>query len=270
MKLGLSRLVDDHPLSEGVVGDVFYTPVGVGLLYERMAREVASRGGTVLRGTRVVRVCGSSQGVDRLICETEGSEVEIDGDAFISTMPLPLLAEAMQADFSCEAVEAARNLSYRAIGVAGFLINRPQVRSAYLTYYPKKVFNRLSEPKNHGLCVCPVDHTVLLAERVCGAGDAAFKGDDSFMDAVVEDLVDEGLVDEEEIVERHHLAWEYAYPVYRLGYLEAVKGFSRLADALGNLTLAGRHGEFKYVNMHVAMDMGLTAAHRIAEQQGQR
>jgi protoporphyrinogen oxidase len=197
------------------------------------------------------------------IVKRDTDEIEIECDFYISTIPLPVLAECFSESAPADVLEAGRNLHYRAISLIGMLVAKCQVRPAYFTYFPKLSFNRLSEPINHGLKVKQEGHTLLIAETVCAHGDSAWKGEKAFCQAVVDDIVSESLLRKEDIAEIHPYAWRYAYPIYTIGFRRNVDKVLSFLQSLHNIHSTGRHGEFNYVNMHVAMQMGIASLDKV-------
>lgn len=55
----------------------------------------------------------------------------------------------------------------------------------------------------------------------------------------------------------------HGYPVYHLGYREAVSGLLQQIEPCRNLITTGRQGLFRYIFMDQAMLMGRHAAQRI-------
>ncbi|MCE5248804.1 FAD-dependent oxidoreductase [bacterium] len=266
--LGLSRLVDSHPLSESVIGKIYYAESGICRIFEKMAGETESLGGTMLTGASLEKIVVENNRVRSVILRQGEDKRELDTDFVVTTIPLPVLVRCLPDDTPREVLAAGENLRYRSIALTGMLVSKPQVRPGYFTYYQNLTFNRLSEPKNHGLRVAPDNHSLIIAETVCDYDDQAYRGDAEFRRAVTDDLVGEDLVKKHEIAESHHYAWRYAYPIYLTGYRKHLDVILSYLDTIPNIHTTGRNGTFNYVNMHVAMQMGLNSVEPVRSYMG--
>ncbi len=266
--LGLSKVVDSHPLSETVIGKVFYTEKGIGRVFEKIAAEIIRLKGTILTGTGLTRVLVENRKVVAAVLENGSETIEIRPDYVVSTIPLPVLTQCLGSDAPPEVLQAGEKLTYRSIALVSLLVAKQQIRPAYFTYYRNYAFNRLSEPKNHGLKISPEHYTLAITETACNYGDQVYMGDEAFRGAVVDDMIREGLVTRKEIVDSHHYVWRYAYPVYKLGYLDHLQVIKDYIASLGNISCTGRNGDFCYVNTHVAMHMGMASLEHVRERLG--
>lgn len=262
-KVGLNKLLDPHPLSEKVIGNIFYCAQGVGQIYQRMADQIRANGNQVLVGSRLKRLIVENGKVKAAVIEQNGTDQQIAADFFISTIPLSELASSLKQSAPSEVCDAAEKLYYRSIALVGLLVDKPQVRPAYFTYYQDYTFNRLSEPTNHGLAVNKRDHSLLLAETVCEYGDDAYKGEPAYVKQVVDDILTEGLVTKKEIVEVHPYSWRHAYPIYSVGFRDRLNKIGAYVNSVPNLYSTGRQGRFTYVNMHIAVQMGLDSLPKV-------
>lgn len=261
--LGLSRVFRAHELSESVIGNIYYTKTGVGRIFERMAEELKNAGGQVLTSHRLKQLVVEDGVIKAAVFNTMDGETTIEASRFIVTIPLPVLAQTFCGDVPLQAVDGGLKLRYRSLSVVGLLVNKPQVRTSFLTYFKDAHFNRLSEPSNHGLVTSPEGHSLLLAETICAPDSNAYNGNEDHIRAVIDDLVSEDLLKPEQIVDTRHFAWRHAYPLYDLGFQRNLENFRSYLNSLSNLISTGRQGNFSYVNMHLAMDMGFKAAQAV-------
>jgi len=258
--LGLSRALKAHELSESVIGKIYYTKTGVARIFERMGEELVAAGGQVLTSHSLKSLVMEGSTVKAAVFNTPDGETVIEASRFIVTIPLPALAQSLNGHAPLEVKKAGELLSYRSLSVVGLLVDKPQVRPAYMTYFKDAHFNRLSEPSNHGLVTVPENHSLLLAETICAADSEAFQGSPAHIQAVTADLIREGLLKPEQIKDIRHLSWKDAYPLYKLGFTRHLETLGNYLATLDNLISTGRQGNFSYVNMHLAMNMGLEAA----------
>jgi len=248
-----------RPQEQPVAQELYYTEQGSGGLFHLLRDELERLGVEIWTGCRLRHLEGRDGNIVKAVCERPGESVEVDCDAVISTLPLDGL-NAMIDSASAQDVEA---LDVRSLIVSGLLVKRQAVLDANFIYFQDALFGRVSEPKRVGLSVTPADHTILLCEVACSQGDDRWQNPDRVTDQVIKELVREGcLQDASEVVDRISIPVAHAYPVYRKGYLNKVRLLQDRLQAFSNLFSAGRWGEFRYINMHVAMLSGMQAAEK--------
>lgn len=243
-----------------------YSKSGSEALPRRLAEHVGKSGGRVLLSHEVERVEVDGRGVRVVVARRpDGTEHRETCDFCINTMPLPALVKALEPAPPAEVTEAAANLRFKAIAVYGLLVRRERCIDANYVYYRRRIFHRVGEPKNAGLEVTPDGHTVLIVEMTCDQGDEKWRGEESVLKRVTEDLQAEGICEPGDIVEHHVLTYEAGYPIFEIGF---EPHFERIKDHLAgipNLVTTGRQGGFCYPNMHGAMRMGADAAQALLE-----
>jgi len=80
---------------------------------------------------------------------------------------------------------------------------------------------------------------------------------------VLKDLLREEIVRKEDVLDMNVYRYEFGYPVYKLGYERHLSNLLNYIENIKNFETAGRQGKFKYINGHVAMQMGFEAAENI-------
>ncbi len=277
-----------------LVIELYYPPRGAGLISERMAERIRAKGGRVETGALVTgldvagdRVAGvrfrrvPPTGGDGQLCvmttgtETGldayrgngglGPEERIDCDGVVSTLPLPVLFTLLGDAVSPEAKSAAQHLRFRALTVVGLRVKRPQALPAQSIYFQDKTFNRLSETRNYGGSdVCGPDETVLLCDITCEVGDATWNADPHELGhRCAIELEAEGFLKVSDVVECVALRTTFAYPVYLVGYEHAITTLMNELMRFENVLTGGRQGLYKYVDMDIASEMGLSMADHI-------
>jgi hypothetical protein len=144
-------------------------------------------------------------------------------------------------------------------------VKRPQALPAQSIYFQDKTFNRLSETRNYGGAeICAPDETVLLCDITCDVGDAIWNADphDLGHRCAVE-LEAEGFLKVDEVVECVALRTTFGYPVYLVGYEAAIDTLMGELMRFENVLTGGRQGLYKYVDMDIASEMGLSMADHI-------
>ena len=76
--------------------DSFYYPkYGPGQLYEEMAKKVKKMGGTIIKKSKVSKICINNNKVKSITYIKDGKEIIVDADILISTMPIKDLIYSM-------------------------------------------------------------------------------------------------------------------------------------------------------------------------------
>lgn len=273
-----------------LVIELFYPPKGAGVISDRMAERItkASPGNTVhtgalvtgleVQGTRVTgvryrQVSGTRRGGELCVMATgrerdvdpyatKGPEERIACDRVVNTIPLPSLIELLGDAASLEAREAARFLRFRALTIVGLRVRRPKALPAQSIYFQDKTFNRLSETRNYGGTeICAKDETILLCDITCDVNDAIWTADPKELGMrCARELEVEGFLRTDEVAECVVLRSTAGYPVYMVGYEAAVDTLMNELGRFENLLTGGRQGLYKYVDMDIASEMGLSMA----------
>ncbi len=211
------------------------------------------------------QLCMLSSGTERGV-DPWGSaarpEHRVACDRVVNTVPLPALVELLGDAVSLEAKAAARYLRFRALTVVGLRCKRPQALPAQSIYFTNKTFNRLSETRNYGGSeICGPDETVLLCDITCDVGDAIWNASaEDLGRRCARELAEEGFIREDELEESVVLRSTFGYPVYMVGYEAAVDTLMKELMRFENLVTGGRQGLYKYVDMDIASEMGLSMA----------
>jgi protoporphyrinogen oxidase len=109
------------------------------------------------------------------------------------------------------------------------------------------------------------DHTSLVLECFCTAGDAMWQmSDEEIAKACIKDLAEKlrfvsaSEVEGWTVVRTHH-----AYPVYDLHYAEKLATIKTFLSACSGLHIVGRGGTFRYNNADHSIEMGLLLGRRL-------
>lgn len=245
---------------EKVEGELWTTKRGFSLICERMAEDFLKKGGELRLSTRATGV--RREGTRIVAVDIGGETVACAG--VINTMAINDAARMITPALDAKALDAASRLRFRAIVFVGLKIARPKVLDASFMYFREHSFNRITDLAHFAFHMDPPGTTLLTAEIACDPGDPFWTGDAAAVEAVTADLVREGIIRRDEVLEAHVFRARHAYPVYSLGYEDALAELLGAFDALENAETAGRQGRFQYVNTHVAMRMGAAAAESLA------
>jgi protoporphyrinogen oxidase len=232
-----------------------------------MAEEITEAGSEVNLGWRVTSI-GHDGKVVRGITVSDGArEQVIEGDQFISSIPMTELAQNLQPAADALVQAAADALSYRALITVHLMFDRPQVTEDTWIYVhePRVRFARLHEPRNWSAELAPPGKTSLVLEFFCDEGDPTWQRSDAEVCAMaIEDLSGAlQLIEPHEVSDAFAVRSRDAYPRYSLGYQSAVDTIKRELASYSNLSLVGRGGMFRYNNADHAIETGFRAARKV-------
>lgn len=264
-KLGLSNLNIGHPLAERAIGKLYYATGGIHELADCMASRVKEKGGKIETGVRLNRIVIKNNRATAIEYSRNGYSRSVDIGYIISTIPIRYLIPLLTPPPGSEVLDAAARLRFLPLTVCGLLVRRKPVRDAICTYFRELVFNRLSEPTNHGLQTTPEGRSILLAEMTdYSLNEYHLHSGEDILNAVVRDLIKEDLIREDEVEDSCVFRYEEAYPIYHVGFQKDIAIVKNHLSSLGNVFTTGRQGNFSYVNTHITMQMGIDCARQIA------
>jgi protoporphyrinogen oxidase len=252
---------------ESLVERFMYPRLGFGRISERMAEEIERMGGRVHLGQRVIRVHHAAGRVSGIVVSNGRSEQVIEGDSFVSSIPMTELVEILHPQADGNVLSASHRLSYRDLITVNLLLNRPRVTGDTWVYvHDSRVsFARLHEPRNWSPALAPSGKTSLVLELFCEAGDPLWQtSDEGLCDLVSRDLSQHlGFIEPQEVLGGFAVRSRDAYPRYGLEYQAAVEALKACLRSFANLQIVGRGGTFRYNNTDHAIETGLLAARNI-------
>lgn len=258
-----------------------YPRRGIGQIAECLARGVFDRG-AVMTGTEVRSIEHDGSRVRSVTVRQGGEIFALEGDSFISTVPLPRLIASLRPLPPGHVLDAASGLHFRDIVIVTLMLRRERITNLTWLYLPEKTVpvGRVHEPKNWSLDMAPQGRTHIVAEYFCFRGDRTWNASDSELIAVTANTLQHlGFIRSSEILCGDVVRVPHAYPLLDTGYRSRYATVLEYLGRIANLHLAGRGGTFQYLNMdhairsgiHAAQavlggaDNGLTAASQVAE-----
>ncbi|MCX7168955.1 MAG: hypothetical protein NTY41_01340, partial [Proteobacteria bacterium] len=122
-------------------------------------------------------------------------------------------------------------------------------------------FARLHEPTNWSPDMAPAGKTLLVMERFCFQGDAAWNRADAELAAdTVAHLERLQLIRRSEVSDSLVLRVAFAYPLFEIGYEQHLQILQAYLGRFANLHIAGRSGGFRYLNIDHAIASGMDAS----------
>lgn len=272
----LSRGQDDNPTA---LRQFRYVRGGAETLVRHLWEQARAHGAELRLETEVValeldeglnvsraRLRRASQG-DTPALPT-GADDSAEGEAFLSTVPLPVLLERLlpQRPELADARQAVQGLHYLNMIFVVLIVRRKVITGDNWLYFPEPelIFNRGYEAKSMDPGMAPADRSVICLEITLRPDDPRWhEGDGELLKLVTAQAAGTGLFAASEVAEGLVYRLPYAYPVYGLDYAERLDRTLAGLRRIPNLLTLGRQGLFNHNNMDHSIYMGLQAADRL-------
>ena len=245
-----------------LVDHFLYPRLGIGTIAERL-RAAIERANRIATDSRVVRIRHDGRRIEGVTVRRGDEMHELQGEAFLSTLPLTQVIQALAPHAPLEVRAAAARLRYRDLVIVAVMLRRARATDQTWIYFPGKdiPFGRLHEPTNWSAAMAPPGRTLLVTERFCFRGDATWNATDAdLIDETVHHLEKLGFMRRPEACDGVVVRIPAAYPLFEVGYEEHSRILCDYLERFENLQLAGRGGLFRYYNMDQAIASGLAAA----------
>jgi len=244
-----------------------YPRYGPGMMYEKMAENLAKAGGSLLMETEVVKVERDAFRAESVILKKNGSEEKLEAGHFISSMPITELIKRLSPPAPPEVLEAARALKYRSFLTVNVILNSPNPFPDTWIYIhsPEIKMGRIQNFKNWSPeMVDDPKKTALGLEYFCTEGDELWNTPDGeLMQLGLRELELLKLGRAADFVDGFIARVPNAYPVYDASYPENIRVIREYLANFKNLQPIGRYGMFKYNNMDHSILTGLYAARNV-------
>jgi protoporphyrinogen oxidase len=235
-----------------------YPRLGMGQLYDALARDVRERGGEVRTGARVTGLETSGSRVVAVRARTSTGEERIAARALVSTIPLPDLAAHLSATPSAE-------LRFRSLVFLNLMLERETIGDSTWMYVAsgRLRISRIQQPNRRSGAMAPPGKTSVMLEIPCDKGDAIWGAPLAELSALaLSELASLGVAIGP-VRDAFSVRVEHGYPVYHLGYERERQRLLGEVGRFENVRTAGRQGLFRYVFMDAAMQMGELAAEQL-------
>ena len=272
--------ISQKNVSTSLIGQFMYPKYGPGQLWEEVAKLIKEKGGEIHHKMSVVGVESNENGLVaiKVIEESTGELKRIEGNYFLSTMPIKDLINSFEEDLPLDVSEVAHGLMYRDFITVGLLLNELKIKNEtkhstvndlvpdnwiYVQERDVKI-GRLQIFNNWSPYLVKDDSKVWIGlEYFCNEGDDMWNmSDKNFIDFAIEELQKIDIINTEEVIDSVIIRVEKTYPAYFGTYnrFETIKNFT---DSFENLFLIGRNGMHRYNNMDHSMLTAMTAVENI-------
>jgi protoporphyrinogen oxidase len=249
--------------------DAFHYPrFGPGMMWERCRELLAARSTETLQGVRVEHIRHRHGRIECVVGRTlTGEQIEVNGDHFISTMPLRELIHALDSPPPDDVVRAANHLHYRDYLTVVLIVNRGAVFPDNWIYIhsPQVKMGRIQNYKNWSPDMVPdPSRTALGLEYFLWDKDEEWQWpQERLIERGIRECAQLGLIEPREVEDGTVVRMPKAYPVYDQWYQNSVTTIRHYLEAFANLQTIGRNGLHRYNNQDHSMLTGVYAARNI-------
>jgi protoporphyrinogen oxidase len=255
-----------------LIEQFLYPAQGAGAMWEEVARQVEEMGGKIVKHYDVKHILTDGDtitGIEALNTQT-GQLESLEGDYFISTMPVQELIAGINGNVPAEVKEVAAGLLYRDFVYAGVLVKKmvgETLKDSWVYIQESNVkVARMQIYNNWGPYMIADPNTVWLGlEYFCTKGDDIWNMTDQEIERLaVEELISMDLVKAEDVLDTKINRMEKTYPAY-FGTYDRFPIIQQYLDKFANLFLVGRNGMHKYNNADHSMLTAMVAVDNICE-----
>jgi protoporphyrinogen oxidase len=260
-----------HP--EEAAFDLSYLPLhGAGRITDRLKEEAEKRGAVfhncaelkkiVIRDNRIVELHVRQN--DDTSRKTVTYPVS-PGDLVISTIPVNMLLE--RGDGIPEKIKTfSGRIDYTSLLLFYLKVKEENVFNKSWVYFSneKTIFNRITEHTHDQCEMVPPGYVSLCVEIPCSAGDLLWRMSESELyQMVLKEINSYQPLAGESITGFFRKEVKYAYPRFRVGFLNIINSLFEYFQSLDNFYTLGRQGLFCYANIDQCMQMAFTLSENI-------
>jgi protoporphyrinogen oxidase len=269
----------NRKVETSLIEEFIYPKLGPGQLWESVAADVRAMGGEILMNCAVKGINNAEGKINSVTYIENGVEKTMDGDVFISSMPVKDLVAGMSNVPQKEA-QIADGLPYRDYVTVGLLIDKLNLKNEtdiktlgniipdcwiYVQDTGVKL-GRIQFYNNWSpYMVKNPDNTVWIGlEYFCAEGDDFWNlSDEQCISLGINELIKMGIInDKNQVKDSHREKVKKAYPAYFDTY-DQIDELIEYLNTYENLYCVGRNGQHRYNNMDHSMVTSFEAVKNI-------
>ena len=263
-----------------LIEEFWYPKYGPGQLWETLATEIQKLDGNIKKGYSVKNIDIDKNIVKAVECK-KGNEIEvIEGDIFISSMPLKDLVEGFKGqEVPDKIMSIAKGLPYRDFITVGLLVkklnleNKTNIKTLgnivpdcwIYVQEPDVKLGRIQIFNNWSpyMVEKPEDTVWIGLEYFCNENDKYWNmSDEEFIKFATEELEKMNIINKQDVLDSHREKVKKAYPAYFDTYSE-IDELIKYINKFDNLYCVGRNGQHRYNNMDHSMVTAFEATKNI-------
>ena len=260
----------NRKVETSLIEEFKYPKLGPGQLWDVTAQEVEKLGGTIIKNARVTKLHKNDKNlITSLTYEKDGQEHTVEGDYFISSMPVKDLVAGMN-DVPADPARIAAGLPYRDYMTLGVLVPKINLKNetelktvsnivpdCWVYVHDRSVkLGRFQIYNNWSpYMIKDLEHTLWIGlEYFVTEGDEFWQmSEEEFARFGIAEMVKMGLIDSPDVVLDVHMEKvKKAYPAYFDTYDE-IDTLVDYLSSIDNLYCVGRNGQHRYNNIDHSM-----------------
>lgn len=271
---------DNKNIETSLIEEFWYPKFGPGQLWEILANDITKNGGVILKKHKVTNINIINNKIEFVECDFEGKNVKIEGDIFISSMPLKDLISGIKGqEVPSELLKIANGLPYIDFQTVGVLVKKLKIKNETkiktLSNIVPDCWIYIQEPDVKMLrlqifnnwspyMVEKPEETVWIGlEYTCLENDRYWNmTDKEFINFAIDELEKIGIIDKADVLDSHREKIKKAYPAYFDTYTQ-IDDLIKYVNKFENLYCIGRNGQHRYNNMDHSMLTAIEAVNNI-------
>lgn len=269
----------ESSIETSLIEEFLYPKMGPGQFWENMADKIVESGGEILKKTRVVGINIYEDTINSVNIIENGIEKRIEGECFISTMPINELIGAINVNIPVEVQNIASSLPFRDFITVGLLVPELKIKNTttletingrvpdcwIYVQEPDVKVGRIQVFNNWSpYLVKDFENTMWIGlEYFCSEGDDLWNlSDKEFINYAIDEAVRIGVIDQNDVLDSVRIKVPKAYPAY-FGSYDNFNIVRQYIDNFSNLYCIGRNGQHRYNNMDHSMLTAIEATRLI-------
>lgn len=271
---------NNKDVETSLIEQFWYPKYGPGQLWELATQKAVDMGATLIKEHKANKIITANNKIKAVVCSTPNGEKIIEGDIFISSMPIKDLVLGLNSDtVPKNVIDIARGLPYRDFVTVGLLVNKLNLKNEtnkktlsnivpdcwIYVQEPSVKLGRIQIFNNWSpYMVQNPEETVWIGlEYFCDEGDDFWNMDDGeCINFAISELEQMGVIKRDDVLDSHREKVKKAYPAYFDTYSQFDEIIKYL-DSFSNLYCVGRNGQHRYNNMDHSMLTAINAAKAI-------
>jgi len=238
-----------------------YPRQGIGKMASHITERINEGGGKVLTGCRIQEIMRNPDGTFSVSTDCNGKKRTFEGDYVISTLPLTELIPKLRPAPPEEVKNSIGHLGYLSLIVVYLVIPKREILESSYVYHLATPYNRIGDMNKFCPDLCPENENMLALEFTCHKGDSLWeKSKDELFEMSISHLEKDGILKREEVKRIFVLKAPFGYPIYTYHYKNHLDRVREYVRQTPNLEIAGRTGNYKYMDMDQCLHAGFVKA----------
>ena len=261
--------VKNREVNTSLIEEFKYPKLGPGQLWEVTAKKIEELGGIIIKNAEVTELKKTGSLITSAKYTKNGQENIINGDVFVSSMPIKDLVGGMN-DVPAEPARIAEGLPYRDYMTLGVLVDKLALKNltdmttigdivpdCWVYVQDRNVkMGRFQIYNNWSpYLVKDIENTVWVGlEYFCNDTDEFWnQTEEEFAALGIEEMIKIGLIDSKaRVLDTHMEKVKKAYPAYFDTYSD-IDTLIDYLNTIDNLYCVGRNGQHRYNNLDHSM-----------------